>query len=139
MSVISDNQKNHIIASLNNSTLYIPKSGSGVKVDESFKNAVKNKTVECVLENIVGITLSGRNNSEKIPQPESVYKVTVELKAGEERTKIKMHLCDVLPLLNNGNKGKIAFSIYEVGKNEYLVPQAIERYSASQVAEFFSK
>jgi hypothetical protein len=136
--VISDNQRAHILASLNNGTLYVPKQGSGVKVKPEFFTAAAGQTHEMELLKVEALSLNGRNDKAGMPTSDSVYKVTCEVQIGQITSPIKLHLCDVLPLMATG-KAIFSFSIYETGGNKYLVPQAKERFSSAQIAEFFSK
>jgi len=137
---ITSAQRNQILASLGANTFYIPNSASGgVKVEEKFKEAVKKKTVEITLLEIKEIVKQGRTNKQNIATSDDVFRAVCRVSANEAgETDIRLHLCDVIPMLKNGNKGTFKFGVYAPSGTEYLVPENISRASFSEISDYIT-
>lgn len=130
----SDVQRGHIAACIAAGTLYVPKTGGAVTVSKEFKEQMLKSGVETVrLLEVGAISVTGRNDRSGLPTSDSVYKIECKVQAGQLQTSIRLHLCDVVALINSeNNETKFSFSEYQ----GYLVPSAHNRATASEIAEY---
>jgi hypothetical protein len=142
-----------IVAAVSNGTLYVPKESNGIEVSHEAFLALYNKGAISVTVTECGpIVKQGRTiklaSGDNIGTDSDSYRVLTTLTCGEQTIKVRLHLCDLLPLLEGGNTGKLTFGGYFPGETDetvknrllpetkkYLIPVNPERYSASQIAE----
>ena len=130
-----------IQASAGNETLYIPKTGSGATTSPEFFAAVADKTIEIELLSVGEVIKQGRNNSAGIATGDDVYRAVCKLRAGTVESEVRLHLCDIVPLLESGGKGLVTFGVYQPqgNTNKYLVPKSANRANTAQIVAYMAK
>ena len=141
-----------IAAAVSNGTLYVPKESNGIEVSNEAFSALFGQSLDVTVLECGPIAKQGRtlklSNGENIGTETDSYRALTKLQAGQHIVKLRLHLCDLLPLLDSGNTGKLTFSGYfpnetpETIKDrllpetkKYLVPSSPNRYTAVQIAE----
>lgn len=142
-----------IVAAVTNGTLYVPKESNGIEVShEAFVSLYNKGAISVTVTDCGPIVKQGRtlklSSGDSIGTDSDSYRVLTTLTCGEQTIKVRLHLCDLLPLLEAGNTGKLTFGGYfpnettETVKDrllpetkKYLIPVNPERYSATQIAE----
>lgn len=148
--IISEAVRQQVLASFGAGSLHTPNSVSGVECSEEFFNLAKDKTHEVTVVSHEGITKSGRttklSNGAVVATGDDVYRALCTIQIGTVEAKLRLHLCDLLPLVKSGGKGKMSFGTYYPGNEtgperdkpevvKYLVPKAVSRYTAAEIAE----
>jgi hypothetical protein len=152
--ILSEATRKQVLASFEAGTLYNPQGVSGIEVSDEFFWLVAGKTMEITVVSHDGIAKSGRTTTTRggtvLATNEDVYRTIATIECGEKQAKVRLHLCDLLPLAQNGGKGNVSFGTYfpdkqtgeeqkKEGVKKYLVPKAVNRFSASEIAEYLNQ
>jgi hypothetical protein len=143
--IVSEAVKAQVLSSFKGGSLHTPTQVSGIECDEAFFALAKDGTHEVTILSHEGVVKSGRttklSNGAVVATGEDVYRALCTLQIGTLQAKLRLHLCDLLPLVKAGGKGKMSFGTYYPDPNDkgpdavkYLVPKAAERYTASEIA-----
>lgn len=150
--LVSKELKDVILSAISAGTFYSPQRVDGIECsDEAFKQYA-GKTLSVNIVSIGNIVKAGRTTkvgNRDIGTEFDTFRCLVGLQAGEsEVIKVRLHLCDLLPLLAE-TEAKLTFGTYypngekkteekEKADTKYLVPTCNMRYTAEQIKESFT-
>ncbi len=144
--IVSEAVKAQVLSSFNGGTLHTPTQVSGIECSEEFFTLAKTGVHEVTILSHEGVVKSGRttklSNGAVVATGEDVYRALCTVQIGTLQAKLRLHLCDLLPLVKAGGKGNMSFGTYYPNPDDkdnpdavkYLVPKAAQRYTSAEIA-----